>query len=348
MNDGRMSMSSPPFATRLLDAAAATTTRFIDEDQARRALRNSLMSPPRRVINNYHDLNGRIFPAHHYGAGLWVKCVLCREGEEHDDLGGDDANPLIGNTSLSSRIMHEFDHSGLDNTGQPPPSHHHPPHPPTSGDGGGSIITPANHTLMILPCGHLAGWECLQKFPSDHCPLCGILFRRNAAGNSLHCHHEIRLHALRLRAPRRPPRPSPLLLPLSAEEAGWLVPRDGFVAERCRRCATLESLRELTAIARRAMAPPVGSSSSSGGRCVYATDGVLHGFLDDDQLRPFAALDIRIGPPLLPPLLADVASGREEALRAHYEGRGLPAENGAMLGRHFFFRVGALARPLSE
>lgn len=356
MNDGRMSMSSSPFATRLLSAATTTTTattRLIDEDQARRALRNSLMSSPRRVIiNNYHDLNGRTFPAHHYGAGISVKCVLCREGEEeHDDPGGDDANPFTRNiASLSSRIMHEFDHSGFGDTRQPPPFHHHPhpppPTPPASGNDDG-IITPANHTLMILPCGHLAGRECLQKFPSDHCPLCGVLFRRNAAAagssssSSPRCHHEIRLHTLRLRAQR-----PPLLIPLSAEEAGWLVPRNGFVPERCRRCATLDSLRDLTALARQVTtaSSPLGSS----GGCVYATDGVLHGFLDDDRLRPFAALDIRVGPPLLPPLLADVASGRGEALRAHYEGRGLPAENAAVPGGQFFFRIGALARPLSE
>lgn len=190
------------------------------------------------------------------------------------------------------------------------------------------------HLAYVQPCGHLAGWSCMEKDASGRCPACGILWRRNGPLEN-QCLHTINISQLRLDSP------------LSDEETDWLVPQvpGGHVPNRCRLCGTLEALRALTRIARAEIHSQHGAGDTS---CTYATDGVVNGFLDGDELRPFAVLDIVVRPPILTPRLIAEARAVEEEIRKHYDGR-TPLAEGKMVGSMpILFKVAGAAAPVAE
>jgi hypothetical protein len=189
------------------------------------------------------------------------------------------------------------------------------------------------HVAYVLPCGHLAGFSCLKVDHVGRCPACDIIWRRAKAGRegTGECAHNLVISPLSLTEA------------LGTDEAEWLVPPGGYVPDKCRYCATKEALQELTRMLRKG-APRERF-------CSYATDGVVHGFLDGDQLKPFTTLDIAMGPAMLPAMLTKDLEMRERAIQAKYDGRTPWAETrvtGAVNGAAWKFRVAGLARPLSE
>lgn len=190
------------------------------------------------------------------------------------------------------------------------------------------------HLAYIQPCGHLAGWSCMEKDASGRCPMCGILWRRNGPLEN-QCLHTINISQLRLDSL------------LSEEEADWLVPQvhGGHVPDRCRLCGTLEALRTLTRIARAEIHSQHGAGDTS---CTYATDGVVNGFIDGDELKPFAVLEIVVRPPILPPRVLAQARAMEEEIRTHYDGRTPPAEAKLVGSMPIMFKVAGAAAPLTE
>lgn len=252
-----------------------------------------------RTFDNYHDAK-HLLPTN--TVNFSVECVCCRNRRETGE-----AHPLI-------------------------PSYRNP----SVATGPLNVADKASHNMhmpLILLCGHIAGWSCLEGERTGRCPACGVIWRRgNAGGGSAnHCHHPIGINPFRS------------AIDMTDDEAEWLIMPGGYVPERCRQCITHEVLRELTRLARN----PVAGDAT---RCVYATDGVLSGFLEGDELKPFATLDITVNPSLIPLGLLDEARRREEAIRKQFE-RTPPAETkmvGAGRGMGFGLRVAGLARPPEE
>lgn len=193
---------------------------------------------------------------------------------------------------------------------------------------------PEGHIAYIQPCGHLAGWSCMEKDAHGRCPTCGILWRRNGPLES-QCPHTISITQLRLDSP------------LTDEEAGWLVPQvpGGHVPDQCRLCGTLGALRELTRMARAEMRLQHGAGDTT---CTYATDGLVNGFLEGDELKPFAVLDIVLRPPVLTQRLMAEARAVDDGIHAHYDGRTPPAEGKMVGGMPILFKVAGAAAPLTD
>lgn len=195
------------------------------------------------------------------------------------------------------------------------------------------------HMPLILPCGHIVGWSCLSVERTGRCPACGVIWCRDLVlisgpsnGSVSPCHHPIGINPLRT------------VSAMTDDEAQWLVPPGGYMPERCRKCVTLDALKELTRLAR-------GPMPREAVRCVYTTDGILNGLLEGDALRPFEALDIEVNPALIPQGLLGEARRREEAIRAQFDGRTPSAETGlvgAGRGMRFGIRVAGLTSPAGE
>ena len=259
---------------------------------------------PTLSFDNYHDVE-HLLPTEF--VSFSIECVCCRNRTATGD-----AHPLI-------------------------PTHRDP----SVATGPLSIPDTPSHQMhmpLILPCGHIAGWSCLETEPTGRCPACRVIWCRDRAGSL--CHHPIGINPFRSVSAMTP------------DEAPWLLPRGGHVPERCRRCVTLDALRELTELARGPTTTTTTLEEDDGAvllrRCVYATDGVLGGFLAGDELRPFVTLDIAADPALIPGGLLDEARRREEVIRAQFEGLTPLAESevvGAARGMGFGFRVAGLVRP---
>ena len=131
---------------------------------------------------------------------------------------------------------------------------------------------------------------------------------------------------------------------MTIKESEWLVPTGGYVPDVCRKCATLEMLRQLTRLVR-ATVPP------ERGRCLYASDGVVDGFLEEDNLLQFKTLNIVVKPPMIDDVLVQEARRLEEAVRARYAGKTPKAESERVgAGRHggFVFKLAGVPKPKGE
>jgi|UniRef100_A0A8H7NGK4 hypothetical protein len=252
-----------------------------------------------RPYDNYHELKHFVHGAASTGITLTTKCVSC----------SNDPAPL----DYADRNLFSMSY-------------------PQGGSGFPWLVADSKaqgqHMCFILPCGHLMGWSCMERHKSDlsnRCPRCRtIWFRLEAA---THCQHPIVVIPLRQATV------------LSEEEEEWLIPPGGYLLDKCRLCATVDALRDLTVFLRNAI-PGDGS-------CSYATDGTLNGFLEGDDLKPFSNLEIGIEPPVVPEGLMEEARRVEGMIVRNYEGRTPKAESrmvGAGWGRQFCFRVAGLAR----